>query len=82
MIKLSGDGRNAQAYPYLCPSDLLLPNKPAIVFDRGQCLRRLGARREEAIALFERYLVLAPTGSRARHARIYADALRTQGAAP
>ena len=31
-------------------------DRPGIVFSRAQALRRLGGRREEAIALYEQYL--------------------------
>lgn len=33
-----------------------LANRPTLLFDQAQALRRLGGRREEAIALYEQYL--------------------------
>ena len=78
---LFGAGQYAHAYDELTKAGELYP-KPAITFSRAQCLRKLGGRRDEAIALFEQYLADAPDGTRVGEARLWADALRTQGAAP
>lgn len=59
-----------------------LSPRPTLAFSRAQCLRKLGGRREEAIALYQQYLAEAPTGSRAREAEFYRNELRSQGAAP
>lgn len=55
-------------------------HKPAIVFDRAQCLRKLGGRSAEAVALYEQYLTESPDGPSVREAEFFRDALREQGA--
>jgi tetratricopeptide (TPR) repeat protein len=53
---------------------------PAMLFSAAQALRRLGGRREEAIALYERYLA-AKGGTRREEAERYLAELREFGAA-
>ena len=48
-------GRYGHAYDEFTKAHELSP-RPTVLFSRAQALRRLGARREEAIALFEEYL--------------------------
>lgn len=74
-------GKFAHAYDEMTKSDEL-SHRVGVTFSRAQCLRRLGGRREEAIALYQQYLAESPAGSRTRQARFYASELRTQGAAP
>ena len=64
-------GKFGHAYAFFTRAGELT-DRPGIVFSRAQSLRRLGGRREEAIALYEQYLA---TG--ARHPR-----RRRQGGAP
>lgn len=45
----------AHAYDYFGQAYELAP-RPTLLFDQAQALRRLGGRREEAIALYEQYL--------------------------
>ena len=56
-------------------------SRPGIVFSRAQALRKLGGRRDEAIALYEEYL-LTGHGKRDDEARRHIAELRTQGAEP
>jgi tetratricopeptide (TPR) repeat protein len=58
-----------------------LTDRPEMLFSRAQALRRLGGRREEAIALYEAYLATENPKRRA-DAELWLDVLRTQGAAP
>ena len=53
-----------------------LADRPGIVFSRAQSLRRLGGRREEAIALYEQYLATGG-GTRDADARAALAELRT-----
>ena len=53
-----------------------LADRPGIVFSRAQALRRLGGRREEAIALYEQYLATGG-GTRDADARAALAELRT-----
>ena len=53
-----------------------LTDRPGIVFSRAQSLRRLGGRREEAIALYEQYLATGP-GTRDADARAALAELRS-----
>ena len=53
-----------------------LTDRPGIVFSRAQSLRRLGGRREEAIALYEQYLA-SGAGTRDADARAALAELRT-----
>ena len=55
----------AHAYDFWVRAHELSP-KPELLFDQGQALRRLGGRRDEAIACFEAYLA---TGGGTRHAQ-------------
>ena len=78
--ELYASGDYAHAYDEFTKAGEI-EDKPGIVFSRAQALRRLGGRREEAIALFEQYLASGdPT--RADDARRHLDELRTQGAEP
>jgi tetratricopeptide (TPR) repeat protein len=58
-----------------------LTHRPGLQFSRGQALRRLGGRRDEAIALYEQYLALGD-GKRAEETARHLHELRTQGAEP
>ena len=51
----------------------------ALTFSRAQCLRNLGGRREDAIALFKQYLAEGG-GTRSNEAAFYIQELRNQGA--
>jgi len=53
-----------------------LVDKPAITFSRAQALRRLGGRRQEAIALYEEYLAKGD-GGRNKDAELALAELRT-----
>src|SRR4051794_401739 len=53
-----------------------LADRPGIVFSRAQALRRMGGRREEAIALYEAYLASGQT-ERAKDAESSLADLRT-----
>jgi len=48
-------GKYGHAYAYFTRAGELA-DRPGIVFSRAQALRKLGGRREEAIALYEQYL--------------------------
>lgn len=52
--------------------------RPGLLFSAAQALRNLGARREEAIALYKQYL--AKGGDRQDEARFYIQELTNQGA--
>ncbi len=56
-----------------------LADRPGIVFSRAQSLRRLGGRREEAIALYEQYLAKRRRHPRRRRPRRAGRAARTGG---
>lgn len=77
--KLYEAGQYALAYDFMTRADKLL-HLPEITFSRAQCLRALGGRRDEAIALFQQYLTELPDGSRARDAKYQLDELRQEGA--
>ena len=55
--------------------------KPGLLFTRAQALRRLGGRRDEAIALYQQYLALGD-GKRAEESQRHLHELYTQGAEP
>ncbi len=71
-------GDYAHAYDEFTKSDNV-SHRVASTFNRAQSLRMLGARREEAIALYEAYLAEGG-GTREGEARFYLEELRTQGA--
>ncbi len=48
-------GKYGHAYAFFTRAGELAP-RPALIFSRAQALRKLGGRREEAIALYEAYL--------------------------
>jgi tetratricopeptide (TPR) repeat protein len=73
-------GDFAHAYDKFTKAGEVSP-RPGIVFSRAQALRRLGGRRDEAIALYEEYL-LTGHGKRDEEARFHIGELRTQGAEP
>src|SRR3954469_17506795 len=53
-----------------------LTDRPGIIFSRAQSLRKLGGRREEAIALYEQYLATG-AGTRDADAKAALAELRT-----
>jgi tetratricopeptide (TPR) repeat protein len=65
----------AHAYDEFTRADELIPD-PALTFNRAQALRKLGGRREEAIALYEEYLASGET-KRAEEANSALAELRT-----
>ena len=65
----------AHAYDEFTRADELIPD-PALTFNRAQSLRRLGGRREEAIALYEEYLA-SGAANRAEEATSALAELRT-----
>jgi tetratricopeptide (TPR) repeat protein len=73
-------GDYAHAYDEFTKAGEVAP-RPGIIFSRAQALRKLGGRRDEAIALFQEYL---GTGHAKRDddAKHYIKELQTQGAAP
>jgi tetratricopeptide (TPR) repeat protein len=73
-------GRFGHAYDAFMRSYALFEH-PDIVFSAAQALRRLGGRREETIALYERYLAGGGT-KRKKDAEALLAKLRTEGAAP
>lgn len=75
--KLFTAGDYGHAYDKLTIADRLA-HRPAITFSRAQCLRHLGGRRAETIALFEQSVVEG--GPRAEESRFYIRELKTQGA--
>jgi tetratricopeptide (TPR) repeat protein len=55
-----------------------MTDRPAILFSRAQALRRLGGRREQALALYEQYLTTEhPT--RAADTKLFIEELRSKG---
>ena len=58
-----------------------LTDRPEMLFSRAQALRRLGGRRDEAIALYQAYLATDNPKRRA-DAEFWLDVLQTQGAGP
>ena len=71
-------GDYAHAYDEFTKADEVAP-RPSLKFNRAQCLRKLGGRREEAIALYEEYLATGD-GKRAAEAEQHLAELR--GPAP
>jgi tetratricopeptide (TPR) repeat protein len=67
-------GDFAHAYDFFTRSNELWTH-PDIVFSAAQALRRAGGRREEALALYEKYLALGGT-SRTKDAKSMIDELR------
>ncbi|MGH2683648.1 MAG: peptidoglycan-binding protein [Actinomycetota bacterium] len=67
-------GRYAHAYDFFTRAGEVFP-RAGIVFSRAQALRRLGGRREEAIALYEEYLTM-PEGTRKADAAAHIAELR------
>ena len=76
---LFAEGNYGPAYDQFTKADEL-SHHTQIVFNRAQCLRKLGANRELAMALFQQYLDEDPGGTRADEARFHLDELRSQGA--
>jgi tetratricopeptide (TPR) repeat protein len=72
-------GSYGQAYDQFTKAGELF-HSPQILFDRAQCLRRMGAQRELAIALYEQFLAEAPADRRAADATFFVGELRSQGA--
>jgi hypothetical protein len=56
-----------------------LTQRPQLLFSRAQALRRLGGRREEAVALYQEYLD-GGVGERMDDARRYIEELSVPGA--
>jgi tetratricopeptide (TPR) repeat protein len=56
-------------------------DRPEMLFSRAQALRKLGGRRDEAIALYQAYLATDNPKRRA-DAEFWLDVLQTQGAGP
>jgi len=73
-------GRYGHAYDEFTKAYGLSP-KSALVFSRAQALRKLGGRRDEAIALYEEYLTL-PDITRRADAEFWLGELKHSGAAP
>jgi peptidoglycan hydrolase-like protein with peptidoglycan-binding domain len=73
-------GRYAHAYDEFTKAYGLSP-RPTLLFSRAQSLRRLGGRREEAIALYEEYLA-TPGVTRKAEAEFWLAELKHSGAAP
>jgi tetratricopeptide (TPR) repeat protein len=73
-------GRYGHAYDEFTKAYGLAP-RSAIVFSRAQALRKLGGRRDEAIALYEQYLAL-PDITRKADAEFWLGELKHSGAAP
>jgi peptidoglycan hydrolase-like protein with peptidoglycan-binding domain len=71
-----GRGDFAHAYDFYTRANEVAP-RPQLQFDRAQCLRLLGGRREEAIALYEEYI--ASGGARAAEAQANVDQLKGPG---
>jgi tetratricopeptide (TPR) repeat protein len=57
-----------------------LTERPTLLFSRAQAMRRIGGRREEAVALFQQYLDSGDT-KRAADATRLLDELKTKGSA-
>lgn len=68
-------GQYAHAYDEFTKGDEAL-HRPGFTFSRAQSLRKLGGRREDAIALYEQYLAEGD-GSRSADAMIALEELRT-----
>jgi peptidoglycan hydrolase-like protein with peptidoglycan-binding domain len=82
-MKASADfeaGRYGHAYDELTKAYGLSP-RSALVFSRAQALRKLGGRRDEAIALYEQYLAM-PDITRKADAEFWLGELKHSGAAP
>ena len=73
-------GEYAHAYDEFTKAYNVMP-RAGLVFSRAQSLRKLGGRREEAIALYEQYLAM-PDGERKADAAFWLNELRNSGAAP
>ena len=73
-------GRYAHAYDEFTKAYGLSP-RPTLLFSRAQALRRLGGRRDEAIALYEAYIA-SPGVSRKAEAEFWVRELKHSGAAP
>ncbi len=73
-------GEYGHAYDQFTIAHGLTP-RAGLVFSRAQALRRLGSRRDDAIALYEEYLSM-PGGTRRDDARFALLELRSQGAMP
>jgi tetratricopeptide (TPR) repeat protein len=73
-------GRYAHAYDEFTKAHGLAP-RSALVFSRAQSLRKLGGRRDDAIALYEQYLAL-PDITRKADAEFWLGELKHSGAAP
>jgi tetratricopeptide (TPR) repeat protein len=58
-----------------------LVDRPGMLFSRAQALRKLGGRRNEAIALYQAYLA-SDNPERRTDAEFWLDVLQTQGAGP
>jgi tetratricopeptide (TPR) repeat protein len=58
-----------------------LTDRPEMLFSRAQALRKLGGRRNEAIALYQAYLA-TDNPKRRSDAEFWLDVLQTQGAGP
>ncbi len=56
-------------------------DRPEMLFSRAQALRKLGGRRDEAIALYQAYLA-TDNPKRKSDAEFWLDVLQTQGAGP
>jgi len=73
-------GKYARAYDEFTKAYALAP-RSGITFSRAQALRKLGGRRDEAIALYEQYLT-APDATRKQDAEFWLGELKHSGAAP
>jgi peptidoglycan hydrolase-like protein with peptidoglycan-binding domain len=73
-------GRFAHAYDEFTKAYELSP-RAGLLFSRAQALRKLGGRRDEAIALYEQYLASAD-GTRKADAEFWRGELKHSGAAP
>ena len=73
-------GKYAQAYDEFTKAYALAP-RSGITFSRAQALRKLGGRRDEAIALYEQYLA-SPDATRKNDAEFWLGELKHSGAAP
>ena len=73
-------GMYGHAYDRFSIAEETAGDHAPLLFDRAQALRKLGGRRDEAIALFEAYLK-TPNPERKAEAELYIELLRTQGAA-
>jgi tetratricopeptide (TPR) repeat protein len=73
-------GRYAQAYDEFTRAHELAP-RPSLLFARAQALRKLGGRRDDAIALYEEYIAM-PGAARKAEAEFWLGELKHSGAAP